>query len=124
MAPVETEARDRDSLDVLDAWHTPPAMVPGPERVLEHRIVDGESGWARLANAAVGVAVTITWDSAVLPRINQWLDPNPGMAVLGVEPSNCTTRGRAYDREHGLLPMLAPGATRRTGLTIEAAVFA
>ena len=124
LTEVETVARDADSADVLDSWHTPPPHERRPERVHEHRNVEGRPGWARVVNAAVGVAVMITWDARQLPRINQWLDSNPGMAVLGVEPSNCTTRGRAHDRDQGTLPTIRPDEVRRTGLVIEAVAYA
>lgn len=120
---VRTVARDEASEDMLSAWQLPPPVSVGPERVLEHTIEDGAPGWARVSNEDLGIGVTLRWDSGVLPIINQWLDPNPGMAVLGVEPSNCRTRGRAYDRAQGALPMLDPEETRRTSMTIEAAVL-
>jgi hypothetical protein len=120
---VSTAARDEASEDMLNAWETPPPVSVGPERVLEHTIENGEPGWARVSNKDLGIGVTLRWDSGALPIVNQWLDPNPGMAVLGVEPSNCRTRGRAYDRAQGVLPMLDPGEARTTGLTIEAATL-
>ncbi|MEA3511195.1 MAG: DUF4432 family protein, partial [Actinomycetota bacterium] len=120
LTEVSTVARDAASEDVLDAWWKPPSVEVGTERVLEHHIEAGRPGWARVLNADLGVGVTLRWNSDALPIINQWLDPNPGMAVLGVEPSNCRTRGRAYDREHGVLPVLEPGEIRHTGITIEA----
>jgi hypothetical protein len=66
------------------------------------------------------MTVELRWDRMTLPRLNQWLDPNPGMAVLGVEPANCSTRGRAADRQAGILPELAIGARRVTRLVLEA----
>jgi hypothetical protein len=39
--------------------------------------------------------------------------------VIGIEPANCSVLGRAHDRAAGRLPMLAPGETRVTTLTIE-----
>jgi hypothetical protein len=121
--PVEsTTARDPESEVALDAWHLPPDVEVAPERVLEHAVVrDLDWGWARVANPVVGVAVTVRWDRSTLPRLNQWLDPNPGMAVLGVEPANCSTRGRAHDRAAGRLPTLEPGEERTTRVVIEAA---
>lgn len=123
LTDVTTTARDEESQDMLDSWSRPPPIAVGPERVLEHRIAQDAPGWARLSNPEVGMAVTLRWDGDILPIINQWLDPNPGMAVLGIEPSNCLTRGRAYDRQAGQLPQLDPGATRKTTLTIEASVL-
>ena len=117
---VATVARDPASKVALDSWHVPPDVVTAPERVLEHDLGDLADGWARLSNEDLGVAIRLRWDRATLPRLNQWLDPNPGMAVLGVEPANCSTRGRAADREAGFSPMLAVGASRTTSVVVEA----
>ena len=122
LAPVTTSARDDDSADVLGRWDHPLPVATGPERVLEHRLGTAEA-WATVSNANLGLAVTIRWDGDTLPWINQWLDPNPGMAVLGIEPANCRTRGRAFERSQGSLPMLEPGGVRRTSLTFEAAAI-
>jgi len=120
MPVASTVARDPGSEAALDAWHLPPAVAVAPERVLEHCLApDLEWGWARIANPAVGLALTVRWDRATLPQLNQWLDPNPRMSVLGVEPANCTARGRAYERAAGTLPMLEPGEHRTTRLRIE-----
>ena len=122
LAPVTTSARDDDSTDVLGRWGRPLPVAKGPERVLEHRL-DSAEAWATVSNANLGMAVTIRWDGDTLPWINQWLDPNPGMAVLGIEPASCRTRGRAFERTHGSLPMLEPASVRRTSLTFEAAAI-
>lgn len=116
-----TVARDSASEAALDSYRVVPVVAEVPERVLEHEPV-GADGWgsARIANRELGVAVTLRWRLAELPRLNQWLDPNPGMAVLGIEPANCSTRGRAHDRSEGRLPTLDPGERRETRLAIEA----
>ncbi len=115
-----TVARDPASAVALDSWTLPPKIEMGPERVLEHDLGDLLEGSARISNEDLGITVALRWDRTTLPRLNQWLDPNPGMAVLGVEPANCSTRGRAADREAGLLTDLQAGSERRTSLTIEA----
>ncbi len=119
LAPVTTYARDDASTDVLDRWDRPMGIAEGPERVLEHSL-DSPTAWARISNQSLGVALTIGWDGFALPWVNQWFDPNPGMAVLGVEPANCRTRGRAFEREQGSLPSIEPGDTRRTSISFEA----
>jgi hypothetical protein len=118
---VATVARDPESEVALGSWGRPPDMERASERVLEHDLGDTPEGWARIVNDALGMTVEMRWDRTTLPRLNQWLDPNPGMAVLGVEPANCSTRGRAADREAGILPELATGARRVTRLVLEAA---
>jgi hypothetical protein len=118
--PVErTVARDAASEVALGFWHQPPEIAVGPERVLEHDLGDAGEGFARIVNQQVGLSMTLRWNRAALPRLNQWLDPNPGMGVLGVEPANCSTRGRAADRQSGTLPALGPGETRTTRVSLE-----
>ena len=119
IAPVTTYARDEASTDVLDRWDRPMEIGEGPERVLEHHL-DSPTAWARVSNRDLGVALTIRWDGFALPWVNQWLDPNPGMAVLGVEPANCRTRGVGFERDQGSLPTMEPGEVRRTTITFEA----
>ena len=120
-AVTATEARDPASEVALTTWHTPPPVEVAAERVLEH-VIPGPTteGRAVITNAELGIAVEVGWDRGELPRLNQWLDPNPGMAVLGIEPANCSTRGRAFDRAAGALPWLHPGQARNTHLWIEA----
>jgi hypothetical protein len=118
--PAEvTTARDAASEPARDSWHLPPTVAVGPELVLEHDLGDLEEGYARIINQQAGLTVSLRWDRSTLPRLNQWLDPNPRMSVLGVEPANCSTRGRAADRQSGVLPTLEPGALRPTRVSLE-----
>lgn len=117
---VETTARDGASAASLDTWSRPIPVELSEERVLEHRIeTDDGFGWARIENDRLGVAVTLRWRSAELPRFHQWIHPAPGIYVLGLEPANCSTGGRAHDRAAGRLPALAPGEVRETSLAVD-----
>jgi Domain of unknown function (DUF4432) len=92
-----------------------PAPVTAPERVWEHV----GATQADVVTKAAGISVTITSN---LPRLWQWVEPNPGVYALALEPANCSVLGRAHDRSEGRLPMLEPGERRETRLTIEAEV--
>lgn len=117
----ETVARDSESEPALDRWRVPPEPEDGPEWVLEHRAkAHGGRARARVENEDLGLGLMISWNVDQLPIVNQWLDPNPGMAVLGIEPANCTTRGRAFERARGTMPTIEPGARRTTSLIVEA----
>ncbi|MGI9665738.1 MAG: DUF4432 family protein [Acidimicrobiia bacterium] len=118
-APVETEPRDDASQDVVGRWGTPMEVAAGEERVLEHRL-SSPAAWAQITNSDEGIELNIEWEAATLPWLNQWMDPNPGMAVLGIEPANCRTRGIAFEREQGALPVIQPGEQRHTKLTFTA----
>jgi hypothetical protein len=121
-AVVATQARDTHSEVALETWHLPPPVESAPERVLEHVLAaDAAEGRAIVVNRELRIAVEVGWDRAELPRLNQWLDPNPGMAVLGIEPANCSTRGRAFDRAAGEMPWLEPGEVRNTHVWFEVA---
>ena len=119
--PIETVARDQESAAALDHWTFPQPTGTTPERVIEHRVrSEGGVAQARVSNPDCAVEITISWNVDQLPLVNQWLDANPGMAVLGVEPANCTTRGRAFERTNGTMPTIEPGQPRTTSLVVEA----
>ncbi|HEY6634451.1 MAG TPA: DUF4432 family protein, partial [Acidimicrobiia bacterium] len=121
IAAKETWPRDDDSRQSLDVWEHPPPPAETVERVLEHQ-VENDDGWgtALLRNELLGIELSLHWRAAELPRLHQWIDPSPGRYVLGIEPANCSTGGRAFDRAQGRLPMLGPGETRETRLVVEA----
>jgi hypothetical protein len=117
-ARVETDAEEVRPRDADAAEHDPSAAPPEPaslpERVWEHL---GATG-AGVRNDALGLAVELEFD---LPRLWQWIDPAPGVYALGLEPANCSVRGRAHDREEGTLPLLDPdeGRTTRIAVTVK-----
>jgi hypothetical protein len=124
LSTAATRPRDESAAPFADTWHLAPGVVAGAEeRVFEHDMLPGADGWAsaRVRNEALGLEVTIRWDASTLPRLWQWVHPAPGIAVLGIEPANCSVLGRAHDRAEGRLPHLAPGEERVTRLEIRAA---
>ncbi len=56
-----------------------------------------------------GMTVELEWDPTTLPRFVQWKMPGTGEYVLGLEPSNCWTRGREKENDNGTLRFLKPG---------------
>jgi Domain of unknown function (DUF4432) len=113
---VDVRARDGDA-EPHDWREAPTIVTERPERVWEHV----GATRASVTNDRLGLRVGIESD---LPRLWQWVDPNPGMYVLGVEPANCSVRGRASDRAEGRLPSLAPGSERTTHLIVTAELTA
>jgi uncharacterized protein DUF4432 len=110
--------------DAVEPWDRALDVVPGArERVFEHEVAAGEDGWcaATVDSPATGLRLTLRWEAAGLPRMHQWVHPAPGIAVLGLEPANCSVLGRAADRAAGRLPVLEPGAERVTRLALRVA---
>jgi Domain of unknown function (DUF4432) len=118
-----THPRDEAAAPYADSWHQAPGVVPdAEERVFEHEVPAGPDGWAeaRVRNERLGLEVTLRWDVATMARFWQWVQPAPGLGVLGLEPANCSVLGRAHDRAEGRLPELAPGEERISRLEIRA----
>ena len=95
--------------------------LPGArERVFEHDSRSARTAGARRPSTRrrPGLRLTLRWEAAALPRLHQWVHPAPGIAVLGLEPANCSVLGRAADRAAGRLPVLEPGEERVTRLEV------
>jgi hypothetical protein len=119
-----TRPRDADAA-AAEAWDAWPGVVEGAaERVYEHDVAPGDDGWAHavVSSPLAGLEVEVRWDAAGLPRLWQWVHPAPGIAVLGIEPANCSVLGRAHDLAEGRMPVLAPGEERTTRLELNVRV--
>jgi hypothetical protein len=113
--------------DAVEPWDRALDVVPGArERVFEHEVAPGEDGWCAAAvdSPPTGLRLVLRWEAAALPRMHQWVHPAPGIAVLGLEPANCSVLGRAADRAAGRLPVLDPGQERVTRLEVRVASLA
>ena len=113
---VTRRHRDKATVD-FDWTRYPEAPRTQGEDVLFHEMRPAADGLVRLAlvNETPGRerwGVGITYSHSTLPRFVQWLQPSPGAYVLGLEPSNCWTDGRAAHRERGDLPIMEPGEQR------------
>jgi hypothetical protein len=116
-----THPRDEAAAAGAGSWWRAPGIEPGAgERVFEHEVAPGDGGWASatVTSPAAGIELALRWDAAALPRFHQWVHPAPGVAVLGLEPANCSVLGRAADRSAGRLPILEPGEERVTRLEV------
>jgi hypothetical protein len=61
---------------------------------------------------------TIRYPRAAFPYLTQWRHERSGIRVLGIEPCNQTTEGRAHHREHGTLPCLQPWESKEYRMSI------
>jgi galactose mutarotase-like enzyme len=114
------EPRDDVARAGLGTWSTFAAPDPGyREQVFRHELDPGEN-WARVTNAELGLALTLTFSRDTLPFLYQWRQLGVGDYVLGLEPANCATlAGRRAAREAGLLPVLQPGQSVEYRLEFE-----
>jgi hypothetical protein len=114
VATDASEVRPRDADAAPHDWRDAPAEPAAlPERVWEHV----GATRAEIVNERLGVRVAI---ESNLPRMWQWVDPEPGTYALAIEPANCSVLGRAHDRAEGRLPFLAAGEERTTRIAITA----
>lgn len=112
--------RDEESERELERWSRPGDPEHGAgEIVLEHVLAQGGRGEARVINRSLGVALTLSFDRAGLPYLCQWLHRGHGVFGLALEPTNSPLAARRSEGFHG--PMLEPGASRTTRLTIAVA---
>jgi hypothetical protein len=115
-------ARDEDARVGLATWNRAPELVPhAREWSFEHVLPTADrDGWATVSihSPQTDLLGTISWDTSTLPRMHQWVHPATTINALGIEPSNCSVRGRAADREEGRLPTLDPEQSRVTRLRI------
>ena len=116
-----TTPRDEDAVGPWDRALEPiagcaRARLRARGRRRRGRVVRGD-----VDSPATGLRLTLRWEAAGLPRLHQWVHPAPGIAVLGLEPANCSVLGRAADRAAGRLPVLEPGEERVTRLEVRVA---
>ncbi|HEX3269653.1 MAG TPA: aldose 1-epimerase family protein [Ktedonobacterales bacterium] len=71
---------------------------------------------------ALGLA--LRWRGDQLNTLNQWKQIGHGDYTVGIEPANCHTLGRAWERENGELQYIEPGETRNFEVEISALVGA
>ena len=115
------EARARDDVTPgsvpSDWWASAPE--PGADAVeIVHEHLGLATGAAVVLNRTVGLRVEVSWDVRQLHRLYQWTHPATRVYALGIEPSNASALGIADDRAAGTLPVIEPGQTRTTGVTI------
>ncbi|TDF97218.1 aldose 1-epimerase family protein [Paenibacillus piri] len=111
-----------------DGWNGFPAPVEnGRPTVMVHEDVQAHEGsvQVRISNTVIHngqeskLAVKLGYDKTASPYLTQWKHPGKGVYVLGIEPGNATTEGRAVHRQRGTLPILAPGEQKTYTFCIE-----
>jgi hypothetical protein len=108
------------SLDAWDVFDTP--QMGQQEMVYFHEMKSGldEATIVLVSDSDdPNYGIALSYDPRTLPRFNQWKMTGVNHFVLGLEPANCNTRGRAYEREQGTLETIEPGERREFSLEIE-----
>ncbi|MBO0790656.1 MAG: aldose 1-epimerase family protein [Ktedonobacteraceae bacterium] len=105
-------------LEGWDRFKEPSDRAP---TVLLHEGVQDENGWIQISvenevllnNREQTLRVCICYPREACPFLSQWQNSTRGEYVLGLEPGNTSTEGRALHRKRGTLPYLQPQETRR-----------
>jgi hypothetical protein len=112
---------NREAEAGLALWDRFQAPTPGYcEQAFHHVLPADDAGWASisLVNPSRGLKLTVRFHKTELPNLIQWKLMGMGAYVLGLEPSNCLTMGRAKERERGTLRVIEGGDERHFSLAI------
>jgi hypothetical protein len=118
---LKVTPRDEKSAAQLDRWAAPGKPIEGCDSLaFEHLVAVDELGWshARLVNERENIVLEVSWEAENLPRLHQWVHRRAGIYVVAIEPANCTSLGRAADRESGQMPVLEAHGERTTRVRI------
>jgi hypothetical protein len=123
-ASSEIHARSRrqepataDAASSQATWHMfEPPQAGISERVYFHTMEPDEQGSVTVVLVSDGehpdFGIQLTYDARALPEFVQWKMTGVNHYVLGLEPANCRSLGRAAERARGTLQFLAPGERR------------
>ncbi|MEG0144880.1 MAG: aldose 1-epimerase family protein [Clostridia bacterium] len=105
VAPRDAWAKDGPGVyGVMDA----PEVGRG-EQCYFHTAFEGDTAFAMVHNEKLGLAAIITFDKGAFPLLCEWKCMMAGDYALGLEPTVAGVMGRAYAREHGMMPTLEAG---------------
>ena len=95
--------------------------IPGfIEHVFYHEMKTAKNGDVKVGieNKKLNLGVTIKYNQKELPKFVEWKNPKKDVYVLGLEPGNCWTQGRAAERKRGTLQFMRPGEVRKYNLEV------
>ncbi|MBC8115117.1 MAG: aldose 1-epimerase family protein [Candidatus Saccharimonas sp.] len=118
--------RDDRAAEGIDACYVYGAPVAGfAEQAYFHTPLGDSHGWstAVLANAAANAAVAVHFQTKQLPTFTVWKNTvaEADGYVTGLEPGVSFPNFRAFERQHGRLPLIKPGQSYRSELALEVA---
>ncbi|MCL1897041.1 MAG: aldose 1-epimerase family protein [Clostridiales bacterium] len=99
----------------------PDVIDSGEEEAYYYDTVADENGmcYAGFYNEGLKKGIRIWVKPGQLKNLAQWKNPFAGDYVMGIEPSNCRTKGRAKQKEYGL-EYIGPFEVKKQELIIEA----
>lgn len=120
----QVEARDEDAEAGYDSLRQMEPPTSGfNEQVFFHQMQAARDGYVTVAlvneNFPGGpFGVWLRYHQMNLPRFSEWKMNGQGVYVCGLEPGNCNTLGRAWERQQGTLVELDPWESVRYDLEI------
>ncbi len=84
------------------------------EQVFYYKLHPDKDGFgiAVLHNPDLDLGLYVRFRMEELPQLAEWKMMGEGTYVVGLEPANCYTSGRAAERKRGTLQFLEPGESR------------
>lgn len=103
-----------------DYWQMEAPRDHKNEQVFCHTNTPDEHGFgsAAIINDELSLGCYVKYKLDTLPYMLQWKNMCAHDYVVGLEPSNCYSRGRAAERENGTLPVIGAYETKVFELTI------
>jgi Domain of unknown function (DUF4432) len=108
------EPSDEFATQSKDKWDVFEAPSQGiEERVYFHTMEPDSAGMVTVVlvsdDSKRDFGISLRYDKKTLTEFTQWKTTGTNHFVLGLEPGNCRTKGRAAERERGALKTLAHG---------------
>lgn len=116
--PHPVKARDAEAERGISAWDSMPEPVTGfPEQCFFHEL-PGATAKMTLFQPALGLRVSVEYDTKELPRMVEWKLAEKGNYVIGLEPTNTKLMGRTSEMADGTARIIAPGEKIRHSVDI------
>jgi hypothetical protein len=123
--PGTTIAVDADDHEPRDTesgtgWQEFPGVIDEVgETVWQHRGLRTVDGIATASvTSPTGLSAQVSWRTAELPRLVEWIFPPRHSWALGIEPANAPIFGPDRDEPDAGIPVLAPGESFTTQVSV------
>ena len=106
----------------IDEYNIFSSPINGIEESVFYHKCYGDSknfGHSTLVNEKLKIGVSLSFNLNELENLTEWKMMGQGDYVVGMEPSNCRTLGRAKERENGTLKHIQPGEVKHINIIVE-----